>query len=257
MPLPGPSRASPPPLVWVYALWGAFRLSRHLLRRLLWRIRSKLILSYLFIALVPVLLLTLLFFIASVLGSILVAGHLVNERLAEAGRELRAASEGALSDLPRDEREAAAALVARLSGLRLRHPGLAVTLIRRGRAIARQGEAPRGPARVVGRSPTSRVWPDRETVPTCSAPSRGGEHGAISSSAPRPEAVRGPGEALAASTCWGRARSRRSREGSDGPAHPRRRSRTTTSRACGCNWRFRRPGRWAARGGVAASASTG
>ena len=142
MPLPGPVSGVATVLVWAYALWGAFLLSRHLLRRLLWRIRSKLILSYLFIALVPVLLLTLLFFIASVLGSILVAGHLVNERMAEAGRELRAASEAALADLPGDDRAAAAALQARLSALRERHPGLAATLIRRGRAVARQGEAP-------------------------------------------------------------------------------------------------------------------
>jgi sigma-B regulation protein RsbU (phosphoserine phosphatase) len=128
--------------VWAFTLWGAFRLARHLLRRLLWRIRSKLILSYLFIALVPVLLLTLLFFIASVLGSILVAGHLVSERLVEAGRELRAASEAALGDLPRDDREAASALEARLKELRARHPGLAATLLRRGRTIARQGQGP-------------------------------------------------------------------------------------------------------------------
>ncbi|HEY6547388.1 MAG TPA: SpoIIE family protein phosphatase [Vicinamibacteria bacterium] len=125
-----------------FALVGAYRLGRYLLRRLLWRIRSKLILSYLFIALVPVLLLTLLFFMASVLGGILVAAYLVNEQMAEAGRALRAASEATLAELPAEDRAAAAALEARLSGLRLRHPDLGVTLLRGGRIVVRKGGTP-------------------------------------------------------------------------------------------------------------------
>src|SRR5262245_41897756 len=39
-------------VVWVYAIVGCFRLAAFALRRLLWRIRTKLLLSYLFIALV-------------------------------------------------------------------------------------------------------------------------------------------------------------------------------------------------------------
>src|SRR5262245_13495800 len=52
-------------VVWAYAIFGCIRLVALVLRRLLWRIRTKLIFSYLFIALVPVVLLTLFFFIAS------------------------------------------------------------------------------------------------------------------------------------------------------------------------------------------------
>src|SRR5687768_2908621 len=44
-----------------YSVWGLFRLGRYLVRRLMWRIRTKLIVSYLFIAVVPVVLLLLLF----------------------------------------------------------------------------------------------------------------------------------------------------------------------------------------------------
>jgi sigma-B regulation protein RsbU (phosphoserine phosphatase) len=56
-----------------YCVWGAFRLGRYLVRRLLWRIRTKLIVSYLFIAVVPVVLLLLLFALAALLFSGLVA----------------------------------------------------------------------------------------------------------------------------------------------------------------------------------------
>ena len=209
VPLPGPLSGIATASVWAYALWGAFRLSRHLLRRLLWRIRSKLILSYLFIALVPVLLLTLLFFIASVLGSILVAGHLVNERMAEAGRELRAASEAALADLPRDDREAAAALEARL--------------LRPSRAPSRPGRHPdpprprhrpagggaRGPARVVEGARlrgTGRLGGGARRVPHGLRAGRAGPH---PRPAPRPEAVRSPRRALGHPRPRERARSRR------------------------------------------------
>ena len=58
--------------VFLYAVWGAFRLGRYLVRRLLWRIRTKLIVSYLFIAVVPVVLLLLLFGLAALLFSGLV-----------------------------------------------------------------------------------------------------------------------------------------------------------------------------------------
>jgi sigma-B regulation protein RsbU (phosphoserine phosphatase) len=142
LPLPGLLVGAAKAVLWVYGAWGAVRLARYALRRLLWRIRSKLIVSYLFVALVPVLLLTLLFFIAAVLVEILVAAHLVNEHLAQVGRSLQAASEAVLAGLPPGEGEAASALEARLLPARRRHPGLSATLLRRGRVTARLGAAP-------------------------------------------------------------------------------------------------------------------
>jgi serine phosphatase RsbU (regulator of sigma subunit)/HAMP domain-containing protein len=142
LPVPVPLAVVATVVLWVFAVWGAFRLTRYVLGRLLWRIRSKLIVSYLFIALVPVLLLTVLFFIATVLASILVAAHLVGEQMAEVGRELRAASVTALADLPSEDRAAAAAMEARLRGLRERHPALKAAFLRKGRAILREGRTP-------------------------------------------------------------------------------------------------------------------
>ena len=48
-------------------LWYGFRVVRYVLRRLLWRIRTKLLVSYLFIAVVPVVLLSIFFLVAGVL----------------------------------------------------------------------------------------------------------------------------------------------------------------------------------------------
>jgi sigma-B regulation protein RsbU (phosphoserine phosphatase) len=143
LPLPRALGAIAKVTLCIYALWGAFRLARYVLDRVLWRIRTKLIVSYLFIALVPVLLLTLLFFIAAVLGGILVAAHLVNEELAQLGRSLNAAADVALTGLPADDRAAAAAFEARLSALRRQHPRLAATFLRGGRVVAHWGEVPR------------------------------------------------------------------------------------------------------------------
>ena len=129
-------------IVCVYAVVGVFRLGRYVLRVLLWRIRTKLIVSYLFIALVPVLLLTLLFLLSGVLGVLFVAAHLVGEEMAEIGRSLTTTSEVALAGLPSDDRAAGAAFEVRLGSTQKRHPGLGATLLRRGHVVAHWGEAP-------------------------------------------------------------------------------------------------------------------
>ena len=129
-------------IVCVHAVVAAIRLLRYVLRALLWRIRSKLIVSYLFIALVPVLLLTLLFFLAGVIGVLFVAAHLVGEEMAGIGRSLTTTSEVALAGLPADDRAAAAAFEVRLSPTRRRYPGLGATLLRHGHVVAHWGAAP-------------------------------------------------------------------------------------------------------------------
>jgi serine phosphatase RsbU (regulator of sigma subunit) len=130
-------------VLWLLGLLGGFRLASFLMRNLLWRIRSKLIVSYLFIAFVPVLLLTLLFFLAGVLGVTLIAAHLVNQELEERGRLLASIGELALADLPAGDEAAAAAFEARLRATRKAQPGLAATLLRRGRVLQAWGQAPR------------------------------------------------------------------------------------------------------------------
>ncbi|HUG52986.1 MAG TPA: hypothetical protein VMR21_05275, partial [Vicinamibacteria bacterium] len=75
--------------LWVYAAWGLVRLAGWLTRRLLWRIRTKLLVSYLFIAVVPVVLLTVLFGVAAVLFSGLVASHIVTAEVDRTAQRLR------------------------------------------------------------------------------------------------------------------------------------------------------------------------
>jgi sigma-B regulation protein RsbU (phosphoserine phosphatase) len=59
-------------LVAIFAIWSGARLSRVLVQRLLWRLRTRLIVAYIFIALVPIVLITTL----AVLGAALVSGQL-------------------------------------------------------------------------------------------------------------------------------------------------------------------------------------
>ncbi len=127
-------------LLWVFGLWALLRLSSLALRRLLWRIRSKLILSYLFIALVPVVLLTLFFGIASVLLLNLVGAHLVTAEIESMGHTLEAEARTSLAGLPATD--PAPALKERLKPVRARHPGLGFSLVEGGRAVMSAGGAP-------------------------------------------------------------------------------------------------------------------
>jgi serine phosphatase RsbU (regulator of sigma subunit) len=127
-------------LLWVYVLVGCGRLVAFVLRRLLWRIRTKLILSYLFIALVPVVLLTLFFLIAGVLLVNLVAAHLVTAEIDGVGHTLQAQARATLAGLP--ARDPAPALRERLRLVSARHPGLAFSFLERGRVLDSAGGAP-------------------------------------------------------------------------------------------------------------------
>ncbi|HSD26289.1 MAG TPA: SpoIIE family protein phosphatase [Vicinamibacteria bacterium] len=133
-------------LVWfvlvVFGLVGFFRLSRVALRALLWRIRSKLILSYLFIGLVPVVLATVFFVLAAVLLANLVAAHLVTADIDRMTGALAALAETVMPSLPADDTAAAAVIDARLAPGRALHPRLAFLLVRRGRTVAARGGVP-------------------------------------------------------------------------------------------------------------------
>ena len=162
-------------VLWCFVLWALLRLVSLLIRRLLWRIRSKLIVSYLFIALVPVVLLTLFFGIATILLVNLVAAHLVTAEVDSIGKTLEAEARTTLLGLPAGD--PAPALRARLAFVRGRHPGLAYALFRRGRAVVVEGGAPeslpawwKGPglAVLVKRGESERrlrvAWNDGETT---------------------------------------------------------------------------------------------
>jgi serine phosphatase RsbU (regulator of sigma subunit) len=124
-------------------LWLGWRLLRWLSRRLLWRIRTKLILSYLFIALVPVVLLGVFFLTAAVLMLVLSASRLVTSEVERAADTTRATAVAALADLPQADDTAGRALAARLAPVRSLHPGASWTLLRERRVAAAEGQAPR------------------------------------------------------------------------------------------------------------------
>ena len=130
-------------VLWLFLAWLGWRALRWLSDRLLWRIRTKLIVSYLFIALVPVVLLSLFMAVAGVLLLGLTASRGVTAEVERAGDVLLTTARAALAELPAADAEAARVLPARLEAARALHPGLGFTLLRQGRVVASSGTAPR------------------------------------------------------------------------------------------------------------------
>jgi serine phosphatase RsbU (regulator of sigma subunit) len=141
--LPEPLRVPANVVVALFALWLLWRGLRWVSHRLLWRIRTKLIVSYLFIALVPVVLLTLFMAVAAVLLLGLTASRVVTGEIDRAADVLSTTARSALAGLPASDADAARELSARLAPARELHPRLAFTLLRGGRVVAAEGEAPR------------------------------------------------------------------------------------------------------------------
>jgi serine phosphatase RsbU (regulator of sigma subunit) len=130
-------------VLWTFGLYFLFGLLRRVLRRLLWRIRTKLLVSYLFIALVPVVLLGLFFFIAGFLFVGLVASQLVTGELGRVAQVVKAAAQAAAIDLPAGDTAAAAAFARRMRAARGLHPNLSYAFVQRGHVVAAAGDAPR------------------------------------------------------------------------------------------------------------------
>jgi phosphoserine phosphatase RsbU/P len=130
-------------VLFLYSGYFFYRLARFVLFRLLWRIRTKLLVSYLFIAVVPLVLLVILFGLAGVLFSGLVASHIVSSEVERLAVELRGAAQSALNALPSNPAAAPAVLQRELSRAHTVHPDLAWTLMQGGKPVASSGEAPR------------------------------------------------------------------------------------------------------------------
>lgn len=129
-------------LVWLYGIVWGFRLARYVLRRALWRIRTKLLLSYLFIAVVPLVLLALFFVLAGVIFAGISAAHTVTLEVARLGVTLSRLTETTAAELPADDARAAAVLPSRFDAARALHPDLGYALVRHGRVLAHVGTAP-------------------------------------------------------------------------------------------------------------------
>jgi sigma-B regulation protein RsbU (phosphoserine phosphatase) len=130
-------------VLWLFGIWLAWRAFRWVSNRLLWRIRTKLIVSYLFIALVPVVLLTLFMAVAIVLLLGLTASRLVTGEIDRAADVLQATARSTLAGLPAADGDAARAVALRLAPVRKSQPALAYTLLRGDRVVASSGAAPR------------------------------------------------------------------------------------------------------------------
>ncbi len=130
-------------ILWIFVAWLGWRSLRWVSDRLLWRIRTKLIVSYLFIALVPVVLLTLFMVVAVVLLLGLTASRVVTAETERAADVLQSTARAALAGLPASDAEAARVLPARLAPARELHEGVGFTLLRDGRVVASSAGTPR------------------------------------------------------------------------------------------------------------------
>ncbi len=138
VPRPGWLVVAESAVLWGYGLWYGGRLVRHGLRVLLWRIRTKLLVSYLFIAFVPVVLLGVFFLLASLFFSGLVAAHVL---VAEMDRRLglmQSAARVTLVDLPPGVADGRLA-EARLSACQKDLEGLRYALLKGRQVLAQRG----------------------------------------------------------------------------------------------------------------------
>jgi sigma-B regulation protein RsbU (phosphoserine phosphatase) len=116
--------------------WALYRLGRYLVRTLLWRIRSKLLVSYLFIAVVPLVLLTGFFVLAGFLGLSLVASYTVSSEVERVAQELLTVGKSALAGARPPTATVAREAEDRLSEARTLYPRLAWALVRDGKTVA-------------------------------------------------------------------------------------------------------------------------
>ena len=97
-------------------------------RRLLWRVRRKLILSYIFIGLIPVLLIGVFFLLAGVLTMLSASGYLVELSLDDLVDEARVAANGVVAELETTQSATRLDLDRHRRALADRHPDASLSL---------------------------------------------------------------------------------------------------------------------------------
>ncbi len=128
-------------VVSLFAAGALYVAGRLLLRRLLWRIRTKLIVSYLFIAVVPVVLPSLFFVIVGVVSLGLVASSLVASRLDETAGRLQGDARRVLT-MSRERLAVAALFEDRFAETQSEYPSLAWSVMEEGRVLVVAGDVP-------------------------------------------------------------------------------------------------------------------
>jgi serine phosphatase RsbU (regulator of sigma subunit) len=129
-------------VVWVFGAINCLLLVRWILRRWLWRIRTKLILSYLFVAVVPLVLLGLFFALAGMLSSGVVASYMVTSAIQRRTDDLQRATTAALTRLGAGGASTGDAVEEALRPVKESFPSLSYTYVRDGHRIASAGTLP-------------------------------------------------------------------------------------------------------------------
>jgi phosphoserine phosphatase RsbU/P len=130
--LTGPAWVVTVTFVWV----AAYRLSKWMLRRWLWRIRTKLILSYLFVAVVPLVLLALFFGLVGVISSGVVASYMVTSEIDSRAGELGRATADHFSRLLASGAADTDAVERSLAPLKEAFPAFSYAFVRDGHRVA-------------------------------------------------------------------------------------------------------------------------
>ena len=132
------------------------RLSVLAKRRLLWRVRRKLILSYIFIGFVPALLIVAFFLLCGFLLFNSFSSYLVQSRFHALAEQARFAAGGTAFDVQRSVgRDVAETLARRVAGLEPQFPGVSVAAVPVSRACADTAALP---APGLGRAATAGPW---------------------------------------------------------------------------------------------------
>lgn len=129
-------------VTWCFFVIAGFRLAGSLLGGWLWRIRTKLILSYLFVAVVPVVLLVLFFALAAVLFLGVAASHIVTVEIDRRSEDLGRTVAATFPRLLPMGAVDADAVEAALAPLRQRYPTLSYAFVRGGHRMASAGTLP-------------------------------------------------------------------------------------------------------------------
>jgi sigma-B regulation protein RsbU (phosphoserine phosphatase) len=124
-------------------------------RRILWRVRRRLVLSYVFIGLIPVVLVGIFFVLAGILTLLSASAYLVNLSFDDLVDEARISANGVVAELRASNGDRRLDLEAHLDGLAERHPDASMVLVG---AIAAEGEETTAGPWQHGPPPTS--WPE-------------------------------------------------------------------------------------------------
>ena len=112
-------------LAWLAVL--AFARNR---KRFLWRVRQKLILSYVFLGFVPVLLLGALLLVAALVLYLNVSSYMFHEAFEDISRDVLQAAETTSAEIGRTPAAAEAVLTRKYENLSARYPALSLALVR-------------------------------------------------------------------------------------------------------------------------------